>query len=90
MMKEDAELPVLMSEDGTATASKQTKYTIQRIENSVDSLTPRWKTPVWVVRSTHWQAFYLRINDIIIILIVRTYAYDYAVFSMMLLHQNPG
>ncbi len=31
--EEGAELPVLMSEDGTAAASKQTKYTIQRIEN---------------------------------------------------------
>ena len=41
--EEGAELPVLMSEDGTAAASKQTKYTIQRIENSVDSLTPKRK-----------------------------------------------
>ncbi len=41
--EEGAELPVLMSEDGTAEASKQTKYTIQRIENSVDSLTPKRK-----------------------------------------------
>lgn len=41
--EEGAELPVLMSEDGTAAASKQTKYTIQRIENSVDSLTQKRK-----------------------------------------------
>ncbi len=38
-----AELPVLMSEDGSAAAAKETKYTIQRIENSVDSLTPKRK-----------------------------------------------
>ncbi len=38
-----AELPVLMSEDRTAAASKETKYTIQRIENNVESLTPKRK-----------------------------------------------
>lgn len=41
--EEGAELPMLMSEAGTAVASKETKYTIQRIENSVDSLTPKRK-----------------------------------------------
>lgn len=41
--EEGAELPVLMSEDGTAAASKETKYTIQRIENNVESLTPKRK-----------------------------------------------
>ena len=41
--EEGAELPVLMAEDGTTAASKETKYTIQRIENSVDSLTPKRK-----------------------------------------------
>lgn len=41
--EEGAELPMLMSEAGTAVTSKETKYTIQRIENSVDSLTPKRK-----------------------------------------------
>ena len=41
--KEGTELPVIISEDETSSAQKETKYTIQRIENSVNSLSPKRK-----------------------------------------------
>lgn len=40
--KEETELPMIISED-TTSAPKETKYTIQRIENSVNSLSPKRK-----------------------------------------------
>lgn len=41
--KEGTQLPMLLTEDGTSLGQKETKYTIERIENSVDSLTPKRK-----------------------------------------------
>lgn len=41
--EEEVELPVIISEYETASAKKETKYTIQRIENSIDSLSPKRK-----------------------------------------------
>ena len=41
--KEGTELPVLISEDESFSAPKETKYSIQRIENSVNSLSPKRK-----------------------------------------------
>lgn len=41
--KEGAQLPMLLAQDGTFSERKETTYTIERIENSVDSLTPKRK-----------------------------------------------